>query len=294
MLFLTSQRTVKERTDQMKKRLSTFIGGMLAGAMIFACGTAAFAAGTGNLRFSDVNMAINGDTVIKAGETLTTAAGGQVPSTITYTDELGRDTTYLPIRTFSKLLDIPVTWKDGTVHLGYLPTSIDDITIDFGTSEDYKPEGIWVEQPLHSAGSKAGAFTEVEPVWPANDKITGYYAKDLYMSASFGVGNEYNPFNKEGGYCSIKITNNGANPVALSIKCVSTITSNAFPDTIVPAGQTVIRTFRAEPYTGGLHQPGLSFLLHNNIRGDYYYDDIKATVSVVSFDPNRTGAPLFS
>lgn len=267
---------------------------MLAGAMIFACGTAAFAAGTGNLRFSDVNMAINGNTVIKAGETLTTAAGGQVPSTITYTDGLGRDTTYLPIRTFSKLLDIPVTWRDGTVYLGYLPTSIDDITIDFGTNEDYKPEGIWVEQPLHSAGSKAGAFTEVEPVWPANDKITSYSAKDEYMSAAHGVGNEYSPFNREGGYCSIKITNNGASPVALSIKCVSTITSDAFPETIVPAGQTVIRTFRAEPYTGGLYQPDLSFLLYANFKDASYWDDVKATVSVVSFDPDRTGNSLFS
>lgn len=278
----------------MKKRANTFIGGMLAGAMIFACGTAAFAAGTGNLRFSDVNMAINGNTVIKAGETLTTAAGGQVPSTITYTDELGRDTTYLPIRTFSKLLDIPVAWKDGTVHLGYLPAGINDMTIDFGTDSEYKPEGIWVEQPLHRAGSRAGAFTEVEPVWPDNDKITAYTAKDEYMSASQGVGSEYNPFNREGGYCSVKITNSGESPVALSIKCVSTITSDAFPETIVPAGQTVIRTFRADPYTGGLYQPRLSFFLHTNFKDDSFWDDVKATVSVVSFDPDRTGNALFS
>ncbi len=59
-------------------------------------------------------------------------------------------------------------------------------------------------------------------------------------------------------------------------------------------GQTVIRTFRAEAYTGGLDQPDLSFTLHNNPRADNSMDEVKATVSVVSFDPNRTGLPLFS
>lgn len=274
----------------MKKRIGTFVSGLLAGAMIVACGTAAFAAGTGNLRFNAVNMAINGKTVIKAGDAMTTAAGGEVPSTIIYTDELGRDTTYLPIRTFSKLLDIPVTWKDGTIYLGYLPSN--NITITWG--DEGTPDPIWTEQPLHRAGAKAGAFTEVEPVWPANDKITSYSARDDYMSSSFAVGSRYNPFGNEGGYCSIKITNNGASPVALCVDCISTITKDSFPNTVIPAGQTVIRTFRADAYTGGLDQPDLSFTLHNDPRAENSMDEVKATVSVVSFDPNRTGLPLFS
>lgn len=279
-----------ERKDQMKKRIGTFVSGLLAGAMLAACGTAAFAAGAGNLRFNAVDMAINGKTVIKAGDAVTTAAGGEVPSTITYTDELGRDTTYLPIRTFSKLLDIPVTWKAGTIYLGYLPS--DNVTITWG--DEGAPDPIWSEQPLHRAGAKAGVFTEVEPVWPVNDKITSYSARDESMSASFAVGGRYNPFGAEGGYCSVRITNNGTSPAALSIDCVSTITKDSFPQTIVPAGQTVIRTFRADAYTGGLHQPALSFTLNNDSRAENSMDEVSATVSVVSFDPNRTGLPLFS
>lgn len=283
---------------KQNKKLSTFLSGVLAGAMLVACGTSAFAAaGGGSVRFNTVNMAINQKTVISAGDTLTTDAGCQIPSTITYTDELGRDTTYLPVRSFSEMLNIPVTWKSNTAWLGYGPPSSNDVTVSVGTgSNGSREENIWADVPLHRAGATAGTFTEVEPVWPANDKITCYLARDKYMSASFAVGGgTYYPYDED-GYFSVSVTNHTDRDLLLSVSYVATITDKEFPLTLVPAGQTVIRTFRAEAYTGGLYQlqPGFSFLLRDDMSQPNAMDTVSATVNIVSFDPNRTGAPLFS
>lgn len=272
---------------KQRKGRGSFLFGMLAGVMLMGCGTAALAA-AGGVTFGAAGLAINGRTVIQAGEAVTNPSGCEIPSTITYTDEQGGGNTYVPIRSFSELLDIPVSWEDGMVYLGYKPSNPSSGS-DFIISDSVGSEELWAERPLHRAGAKAGPYTELEPHWPGEDEIEGWNnwtLKDVPMSDKHMVGGTYSPLEGE-GYCALSITNTTGRDLVLSISSPATITTDSFPDTVVPAGETVVRTFYVAPYTGGLSQRGLSFLL----RGDSVVVDgkvdstVSATVSLVSFTP---------
>ena len=73
------------------------------------------------MSFGRVNVRLNSEEVFAQGEELRTDAGQAIPSSITYTDETGGDTTYVPLSYLSRLLDTPVGWDQAskTVKLGY-------------------------------------------------------------------------------------------------------------------------------------------------------------------------------
>lgn len=265
-----------------RKGLGTFMMGALAGAMLVTgCGTAAVAAG-GSVSFGNVGLTINGRTAIQAGETITNSQDCEIPSAITYTDEKGGGNTYVPIRTFSELLDIPVNWETGMVYLGYMPippASEGGLIISDGSND---AEGL----PLHRAGSKAGPYTEVEPYWPGEDEIEQIVLMNTRMSSESSrltSGGRYCPVKGE-GYCALSITNTTGRDLVLRIQIPATITTDEFPETVVPAGETVVRTFYVAPYTGGLTQRQLTFDLRGVPlvveNGD---SSVSATVSLVSF-----------
>lgn len=183
------------------KRTSAFLAGLLSGVMLMGCAGAAFAAASGSVRFGAMGLAINAKTVITAGETVKDAKGCEIPSTIVYTNELGGDTTYLPIRKISELMDIPVSYQDGMVYLGYTPASGDSVSI--GTLGD---DEVWAKRSLHQAGAKAGPYTELEPYWPTEEEITGWSVRDAVLSGGPTVGDTYYPLGGE-GYCAISVTN---------------------------------------------------------------------------------------
>lgn len=260
--------------------------GMLAGVMLMGCVTTALAAG-GGITIGTAGLAINGRTAIQAGETATDANGNEIPSTLIYTDGQGGGTTYLPIRAVSELLDIPVSWEDGMIYLGYKPSSGSGIVIGDGVGS----EELWAERPLHRAGAKAGPYTELEPHWPSEDEIGSWNnvtLKDVPMSGKYRVTSDfYGPVEDEGGYCALSITNTTGRDLVLSVSIPATITSDNFPRTVVPAGETVVRTFYAAPYTGGLSQRGLTFALScDSVVVDGKVEEtVSATVSLVSFTP---------
>ena len=272
---------------KQRKGRGSFMLGMLAGVMLMNCGTAALAA-AGGVTFGSAGRTISGRTAIQAGETITNPNGCEIPSTIIYTDEQGGGNTYLSLRAVSELLDIPASWEDSMIYLGYMPSSGGDVTI----SDSVGSEELWAERPLHRAGAKAGPYTELEPHWPSEDEIEGWNnwtLKDVPMSGNYMVASDfYCPLEDE-GYCALSITNTTGRDLVLAVCCPATITSDNFPDTVVPAGETVVRTFYAAPYTGGLSQRGLTFTL----RGDPAVVDgkvdktVSATVSLVSFTPQQ-------
>lgn len=270
-----------------RKRISAFLAGLLCGVMLMGCAVGAFAAAGGSVSFGSVGLAINNKTVIKPGETLTNANGYEIPSAIVYTDEQGGGTTYLPIRKISELLDIPVTWKDGMVYLGYgpRPAGLGSITIGVPGDEDAK---LLAEQPLHGAGAKAGPYTELEPYWPTEEEITGWSAIDDYYASRYDVGATYHPLGDE-GYCAISITNTADRDLILSMYCPGLITHGDWlPSTVVPAGETVVRTFHADAYTGGLYQRGIAFSLGGNPSFTNGIDtSASAKVTVAAFVPKN-------
>ena len=101
----------------MKKRAS-FFAGVVSTLLVLALGTTALAA-SGKVTFSFSNIALNGETKIAAGSTITVANGQKVPGSILYVDEAGGKTNYLPIRAISELLGVDIDYDSATktVHL---------------------------------------------------------------------------------------------------------------------------------------------------------------------------------
>lgn len=97
----------------MKKHLLSFLSGCLTALLLVALGTSALAV-SGQVIFNFANVALDGETKITAGTTITAANGQQVPSSILYTDEAGGKTNYLPIRAISELLGVEVDYDSAT------------------------------------------------------------------------------------------------------------------------------------------------------------------------------------
>ena len=264
------------------KNLISFFSGILTVALLLACGTAALAATGGTVTFGTVSLSINGDTVLEKGETLLNDAGCAVPSTILYTDENGGGTTYVPLAALSRWLDIPVAWdgSERAVSLGKgSGTSTPDVSI--GNGEE---SSIWETQPLHQVGAQAGPYTEQEPYWPQLTERTSFFPATTF-SSKLSVSDTFTP-RAEDGYLSISVTNHSDCPLIWVVKANSTITSERFPSTVVPAGETMVRTFSAAEIPDYLYDTGLSVSLNVDPMHDSIDTVVNATIEAVHFRPN--------
>lgn len=95
------------------RKLSPFFAGVLCTLLVCSMTITAMAA-TGVISFSVVNISMNGAKIASKGDTYTVANGSKIPYSLSYTDDFGGDTTYLPVRKISELLDIPITWDGAT------------------------------------------------------------------------------------------------------------------------------------------------------------------------------------
>ena len=95
------------------KRIPTFLAGMLTAAVIGGLGVGALAA-SGAVTFNASNLVFNGQQISAKGEGYTLDNGCQAPTSITYTDEAGGGTTYLPVRRIAELLGIEIGWDNAT------------------------------------------------------------------------------------------------------------------------------------------------------------------------------------
>ena len=95
------------------KRIPTFLAGMFTAAVIGGLGVGALAA-SGAVTFNASNLMFNGQQISAKGEGYTLVNGCQAPASITYTDEKGGGTTYLPVRRISELLDVETGWDGAT------------------------------------------------------------------------------------------------------------------------------------------------------------------------------------
>lgn len=241
----------------MKKnsKWGPFLAGMLAGAMLLGCGTAALAANAGGVSFGKMELKVMGKTAVAAGETATNAAGCQIPSTLLYTDETGGGTTYVPLRTFSELLEIPLDWENDTIYLGGKPGKVE---VNFDAQG---PDPVSANRPKTQVGAKAGPYTEVEPYWPEKEEILGTFEEDTRVIASSGAGGSATTDPYKGGDISISITNNTQWSLRFTVRSphIFSTQDDVLPSTIIPAGETVIRTFHAGEYDGWLYQQGLVY-----------------------------------
>ena len=97
----------------MRKRSHTYIPSFLAGAVmtLLLCVSVTTAlAASGNIFFNQIQVNLNGETLVSKGEDLTLSSGAKVPSSILYTDANGGGTTYLPLRKMSAATDTSLLW----------------------------------------------------------------------------------------------------------------------------------------------------------------------------------------
>lgn len=132
----------------MKKRFS-FVGGFITAMLVFAMCTTALAA-SGKVTFSFANVALNGETKIASGSTITVANGQKVPGSILYVDEAGGKTNYLPIRAISELLGVKIDYDSATktVHLNtkHWQREIEGKTVSYVCGEEnntYEEPPVW-------------------------------------------------------------------------------------------------------------------------------------------------------
>lgn len=93
--------------------MKKFLSGVLCATLVFSLALSALAI-SGNVSFNLSTIKFNGQVISEAGEGYTLSNGCVAPASITYTDEKGGGTTYLPVRRIGELAGVTIDW-DGAV-----------------------------------------------------------------------------------------------------------------------------------------------------------------------------------
>jgi len=92
-----------------KNNMRSFCTGALTTLLCFGFISGALAF-SGQVTFNAVNVTVNGEAVCYKGDFIELDSGEKVPSSILYVDETGGGTTYLPVASLAKALDVKCTW----------------------------------------------------------------------------------------------------------------------------------------------------------------------------------------
>ncbi|GMQ57093.1 hypothetical protein AN1V17_14880 [Vallitalea sediminicola] len=135
-----------------------------------------------NVMLNNVNISVNNEVVGKIGENYTLDNGNKVPNTISY-----KDTTYLPIRKISELLNKDIDWDQDSktvciMDKDEVEKDIVDTKKDVSTNDKTKPQ----ISNINSLSS-----TEVEVVFNEEiDKKTAEEVKNYLITEKYGSKKE--------------------------------------------------------------------------------------------------------
>lgn len=93
--------------------MKKFLSGALCATLVFSLALSALAI-SGNVSFNLSAIKFDGQVISEAGDGYTLSNGCVAPASITYTDEQGGGTTYLPVRRIGELAGVTIDW-DGAV-----------------------------------------------------------------------------------------------------------------------------------------------------------------------------------
>lgn len=173
--------------------MKKFLSGFLCAVLVFSLAISALAL-TGNVSFNKSAIKFNGKIISAAGEGYALANGCEAPASITYTDELGGGTTYLPARRVSELLNVDIGWDAaaGAVTIGAEPAEpapapdYSDLSDeerayqewkDGWTIEKHKME--WYSEEIEYAGVVMKNSESEIYVLDSRDKMDSTYIGDL-------------------------------------------------------------------------------------------------------------------
>ncbi len=161
----------------MKSQIKGFISGALVSALVLGGAVSALAVSS-NVSFNLSAIKFNGEVISEVGEGYALSNGCVAPASITYTDEKGGGTTYLPARRVSELLGVDIGWDSasGAVTIGDAAPATPDTTANTPDYSDWSAEdeaayqefkGMWKIFPSdigkeYTHYSYTGALTEPE------------------------------------------------------------------------------------------------------------------------------------
>lgn len=236
------------------KKYSQFLAGMLA-MLLLAAGVVSAAAASGKVSFNQVGVMVMGEEAVKAGQTYAAANGRQIPSSITYTDEAGEKTHYLPVEQTAELLDADVSWdgEANCVNIGYdgKPSGPPVIT----GPGDEKPK----DNPVIQYGLSIGALEEIDPATlpDLSGASSRTYANARVQYGPDGSFSEivHTVLPQNGNYLVYTVKNDGNVSHFVTVGRVITISygrREMFPSVLVDPGETVTRVFRVNEGFGRL------------------------------------------
>lgn len=230
----------------MKKKVSSFLAGAAAAAMLLGLATTA-GAQERTVSHSSVNVSVLGQTQIRTGDSFTGKNGAEIPSTLTYSDEKGGITTYVALREIARTLNADVYWDSATrtAHLGEpLPS---DAQITTGSAASL-PAAL-AATPEY--GLLRGQFTEVRPLDAQKRRDPIALLDNAAFSSVSGFTNQrYYIFPEYGDYVEITVTNHGA-PVSVNVAAPRYVSTGwpgsdeQFTPVRLETGKTITRAFSA-------------------------------------------------
>lgn len=255
-----------------KKSFLSFAAGIAVMAMLTVLISPVVAA-SGSVSYNRIGLTVFGKEKIAAGDYFTAPNGQQVPSSITYTDAAGGETSYLSVRQISELLNAKVTWNaaDGTVEIApprmgapaaeitggtvVTPGDSEPVVITEGASE------LESYSIVPEYGKVIGPIEEVDPAKVA-DRITfdpnnpiievpHSSMKETRVQYQFFAFPEYVLNVADGGeYVVFTVTNSGKFDQYVTVDrqiVISQGERESFTRVLVRPGDTLVRAFHVEP-----------------------------------------------
>lgn len=258
----------------------SFLTGAMAMLLLVALAIPALAA-SGVLRIGGPNLSVLGETV-DGDERFTGENGAQIPVTITYTDELGGNSTFVSLRKVAELLDTSIQW-DGTTNTVFFGEKADKGLPVILPGQSGVGPGNTVKEP--KLGTQMGPFTEVAPRAEGEKGLPTVLLETTDFRSLTGFLNQrYYIFPEYGNYVEIEITNHGE-AVGMLVSRPNFVSNGSrygcFSNVRLEKGQTITRAFTLEE--------GAAFVqsfLRLDVEGifDGQYHDTDITVKVTQYD----------
>ncbi len=169
----------------MKSQIKGFISGALVSALVLGGAVSALAV-SGNISFNLSAIKFNGEVISEAGEGYTLPNGCVAPASITYTDEKGGGTTYLPARRVSELLGVDIGWDaaSGAVTIGKTEQPVTpDTTANVPDYSDWSAEDEAAYQEFKGMWEVECVYEERDEVMKLNDFVFSYEGQPKDYSA---------------------------------------------------------------------------------------------------------------
>lgn len=201
--------------------------------LLLCMSVATASAASGNTAFNQIQVNLNGETIVSIGENLTLSSGAKVPSSILYTDANGGGTTYLPLRKLSEATDTSLLWYGKEKLVSLQSNCLMELS----------------KLPLNCCGADGVGVLfnkSMQEVLPIISGAAPNLLLPMHHQAQTAFETELPVDEEEGNFINVTVTNHGEYPVEFQLG-VANETENqgkTYSASIIPANSTVTRTMQ--------------------------------------------------